>query len=324
MDTYIPPLIFTSDIVAAGEDARAFRRAARAGHYLRLRRGVYCARPDWDLADGRGRHIARVRAVVSQLRPDSRALVAGYSAAAIHGFEVLRRFPDDVTLLTPFRGGGTAEPGVIRTSARWRDDHGATVEDLPVTSEPRTLFDIVLRDGFVGGVASLDSALRRGTTDSAELAEFLERWRPATGMTRCVVALAHARPASGSFGESACRATIVTLGFPEPALQAEFVDAAGRMYADFFWPEYRIAGEFDGKIKYTREEFTRGDPSEVVWREKLREDRLRRKVRTVVRFTWDDVRDPRALAALLESAGLPRHRHVSGRVDTAPRVSFGA
>ena len=68
------------------------------------------------------------------------------------------------------------------------------------------------------------------------------------------------------------------------------------------------AVEFDGKTKYTRNEFTKGDPAEVVWREKKREDRLRRQVRTVVRVLTSDVRTPSLLDAKLRDAGIHRGR----------------
>jgi hypothetical protein len=186
------------------------------------------------------------------------------------------------------------------------------------------LFDLVLIDGFAGGVASLDFALRSGLVTPGGLADFLEEWSPATGAARCAAALAFADAASGSFGESLARALIHMLGFPPPQLQFEFRDEQGAMFVDFWWPEFGVAAEFDGKMKYTREEYNGGDPAEAVWREKQREDRLRRQVRTVVRLTWDDIRDPRRLARLLETAGVVRTGQGYRPLDTGARVSFGA
>jgi predicted transcriptional regulator of viral defense system len=321
MELRIPELLYIDELIAAGEDPRPIRRAARAGYFVRVRRGIYCARDDWEASDDRGRSIARSRAVFSQLRAESRALAAGYSAGAIHGLRVLRRWPDVVTLLVPYRGGGTAEPGVVRTSARWDDDHLDEQLAIPVTTVERTIFDIALIDGFEGGVATMDAALRAGLTDSTRLARVLERWSPASGGRRCAAVLGFATADSESFGESFTRGAIHTLGFPPPVLQQGFVDEQGEMFADFFWPEFGVVAEFDGKVKYTRDEYTSGDPAAVVWREKLREDRLRRQVRAVVRITWSDVRDPRQLAALLEGAGVSR-RHRFVRKDTRMPVSF--
>jgi hypothetical protein len=111
---------------------------------------------------------------------------------------------------------------------------------------------------------------------------------------------------SGSFGESVARVVIILLGFEVPELQVVFQDAEGNIETDFFWRGVRLAGEFDGKVKYSRQEYTGGDPTEVLWREKRREDRLRRMVAGVLRITWDDVMHPARLERLLVDAGVPR------------------
>ncbi|WP_167050486.1 hypothetical protein [Salinibacterium sp. ZJ77] len=323
METLEPELIHIRDAVARGADPRAFRAAAAAGHYVRVRRGVYASSRQWADADDRGRHIARIRAVQAQLRTDS-GMAAGYSAAAVHGIAVLRRFPDEVTLLTPYRGGGTAEPGVVRTSARWCADHATQIGGLRVTRLERTVLDVVLRDGFEAGVATIDGVLRDGRVSRSSLDDFLAEWRPRSGADRIRAALDAADPASESFGESMARAVIRRLGFEAPELQARFVDDQGEIRTDFFWRGVSVVAEFDGKVKYTRPELTGGDPASVVWREKLREDRLRRQVRTVVRFSWDDVRDPRRVARLLDTAGVSRSGHRSVRPDARARVSMTA
>jgi hypothetical protein len=113
---------------------------------------------------------------------------------------------------------------------------------------------------------------------------------------------------SESPGETRTRVLIHRLGFAPPVLQVRFVDEYGEMFPDFFWPDVEVALEFDGKVKYTRGEFTGGDPSGVVWREKLREDRLRRQIRRVERATFADITHPARLERILHAAGVPRVR----------------
>ena len=85
-----------------------------------------------------------------------------------------------------------------------------------------------------------------------------------------------------SVGESLSRARIHELGFAEPELQVAVETAGHRYVVDFFWPEANIIGEFDGRAKYSRDDFTAGSPpEEVVWREKKREDALRRLLERV-------------------------------------------
>jgi hypothetical protein len=74
-------------------------------------------------------------------------------------------------------------------------------------------------------------------------------------------------------------------------------------YPDFEWDD--VFGEFDGYAKYTRDEYTHGrEIGEIVWQEKLREDRLRETGRRVCRWTWDVARSPAALESRLRAAGL--------------------
>lgn len=111
---------------------------------------------------------------------------------------------------------------------------------------------------------------------------------------------------SDSVGESEARASIHLVGFEVPELQHSWRDADGDMETDFYWRSVDKVGEFDGKVKYTRDEYTRGDPAEVVWKEKRREDRLRRVCSGVVRLVTDEVRSPLILSRILGEAGIPR------------------
>ena len=133
---------------------------------------------------------------------------------------------------------------------------------------------------------------------------------PRYGRTHAEMVIAFATPLSDSYGESSTRAMIHLLGFVAPELQVVFRDQDGEMMLDFYWPGERIGGEFDGKEKYTRNEYTRGDPGEVVWREKKREDRLRRLRLSITRILTADVANPQRLERLLTDAGVPR---LSGR-----------
>jgi len=98
------------------------------------------------------------------------------------------------------------------------------------------------------------------------------------------------------------------LGFPPPELQWESPrPLAGRHYADFWWADLRLIGEFDGKIKYVDPAYTRGREFEkVLWDEKLRENELRDHDTSIVRWTWPDLTAMHPFVARLEAAGLRR------------------
>ena len=52
-------------------------------------------------------------------------------------------------------------------------------------------------------------------------------------------------------------------GITMPLLQVELFGASGRRYfVDFWWPEFRVIGEFDGKDKYRNPVFFGGRTAE--------------------------------------------------------------
>jgi hypothetical protein len=100
---------------------------------------------------------------------------------------------------------------------------------------------------------------------------------------------------------------MILLGVPMPDLQVHFArgDQPGDDIVDFDWPALGVFGEFDGKGKYFKEEFQGGrTPEEVLWDEKLREDRVRRHRPRAVRWDWDVAMSRRRLGAVLAAAGI--------------------
>ena len=90
-------------------------------------------------------------------------------------------------------------------------------------------------------------------------------------------------------------------------LQAKFrQEGALLARTDFFWPKYRLIGEFDGDAKYLDDAYlgTR-TARQAVLAEKKRENRLRAAGFRVVRWDWATASDPGRLAARLRQAGLP-------------------
>ena len=91
-----------------------------------------------------------------------------------------------------------------------------------------------------------------------------------------------------------------TQHLPEPVLQFEVYDENGNLIGvtDFAWPDYGLLGEFDGKIKYGRLLKDGETTSDVVVREKEREDRIREITRwMMIRYVWRDLYQPMTTAA---------------------------
>lgn len=173
----------------------------------------------------------------------------------------------------------------------------ADIDELPVTTAARTAVDLARRMSFADGVTLTDAVLARRGTEPARLAAMLEREPRRRGTVRAREVFEFADGRSESPGESRSRVVMWQHRVPTPELQVPVYDDDGLIgRVDFLWREQRVIGEFDGRVKYSSQLAPGGDPAEAVWREKLREDRLRRAGWFVVRWVWADLGTPYALA----------------------------
>jgi hypothetical protein len=165
-----------------------------------------------------------------------------------------------------------------------------------VTSPLRTAIDLARSGSLAQGVAALDHVLAGGLDRSEALAEILRR-RPFHGVGNVDRALNIAQGRSESPLESLSLARFAELGFAQPQQQHGILIGRDRYRVDFFWPEVGVVGEADGRLKYSS--------NEDLWREKRREDAIRREVAGFIRWTWTDAWTSTPLGALLRSAGIP-------------------
>jgi hypothetical protein len=235
--------------------------------------------------------------------------LCGLSAAAAWGMPIGAAWPVEVNVLDEWQGGGRAEPGVRRTAAGFRTARCVELDGLRVTDLTRTAIDVARRTHFADAVGSVDWVLWRKNSrriSKQMLTDDIYNLDKSLGRRLLERVVAFSTDLSDSYGESECRAVIHLLGFDAPELQVEFRDDQGRMFPDFYWRSVNVAAEFDGKTKYTNDEYTGGDPAEVVWREKRREDRLRRQLNGMTRILTSDVAHPDRVVRLLEDLGVPR------------------
>jgi hypothetical protein len=177
-----------------------------------------------------------------------------------------------------------------------------------VTDECQTLIDLARSAPARDSVTAIDFALNRRLCSHDDLLGLAERLPNAQGRTRALRAVSFASPLAQLPGESFSRVLMHELGFPPPTLQHEFPHPiAGRRFADFWWADLRLIGEFDGKSKYVDPAFTRGRAFDnVLWDEKLRENELRDHDTSIIRWTWSDLKAVHPFVARLEAAGLRR------------------
>lgn len=282
---------------ADGMDVPIIRLPSSLSDPVRLFHGAAIERREWDGLDQLARRRLLVRARYAALTAPG--IVSHRSAAALWGMPDVD--PPDVRLhlITPGAKRTHSGRGVVRHVDARGDLTATSIDGVPVTTVVQTAVDLARTGTSTQAVVVFDHVLRRGDCSRDDLGRALDPLDGLRGIRQARDALAFADPGSDSPGESISRVTLRDLRVPTPVLQQEFTTDAGRFRVDFWWPEHGVVGEFDGRVKY--------DDHEVVWREKLREDALRRlpQMRGFARWTMREARSQAALARVVLAAGLP-------------------
>jgi hypothetical protein len=286
-------------------DSRAWgdglRRAALRGDVERLRRGAFVGTDHWAQAVGDDRHRLLVNAALAAA--STPVLVSHRSAAVLWGLPLVG-VADERVHLTYCRSSGGLGRGPVARHAVAAPLAGSLVDGMGVTTPARTVVDLARVHGFVTGVAAGDAALRSGLVTPDELLAEVAAIGGRRGVAgaREVVAFVDGR--SESPGESLSRARMREFGLSLPTLQHDVFDGRGFVgRVDFWWEEYGVFGEFDGRAKYGLD----GEPGAAaarLWDEKLREDRLRATGPTMARWTWIDAWRGEPMIATLRRAGV--------------------
>lgn len=304
-------LILTTDYARLGHDIRPLARRAAAGELRRIRQGVYVPAKEWDALKAWEQYPLLILAAAATLRV--RTVFCRESSAALWGIPLLGTHTL-VHACTADGSGGRSRAGVRRhyVDPASMEEHRRS--GLLVTSRVRTVLDLAAFGSFEQAVVALDHVLRPDRVQrlpalsKAELEEYTTKNYTAAAARRIRTVLEFANPDSGSPGESLSRAYMHLEGFRLPRLQTEVRDLKGLAgYLDFEWPEDRVAGEFDGLVKYQKAEYLNGrSASDVVVAEKRREDRIRATGLRVIRWTWAELTDRGTFASFLDRAGVPR------------------
>jgi hypothetical protein len=268
--------VFTrAEAAACGYSERGLKTATgHRGRWVTVRRGCYAERRLWEVLDADGRYLLRVRAAVLVQRIE--ALVSHTSAAVALGMQVRPHWRDLVHVTRPGVRGSRTESGVKHHLAGYDERDCTTARGLRATGLARTAVDIAREHGFEDGVVAADAALRLGATPD-DLSRALARMVSWPHVTEARAAVRVADGGAQNVGETLLRLMVLELDIGPPETQFEVVE--GRRRAEVDIRVGRHLFEFDGRVKYlAREDGGVADVpvTEVVWREKQREDWLRR------------------------------------------------
>jgi putative AbiEi antitoxin of type IV toxin-antitoxin system len=278
-----------TDAFEVGHDDTSIRRALKAKLWVRLRQGTYTYADLWASASEADLHVARARAVARKL---------GHRVALSHTSAVLEQkltvWGADLSAVHVTRldgGAGHTEAGVIHHEGFCTEADLVEIDGILVVRSTRAAVECASLLTTEGALVVLDGLLRSGCPREELLTMFAQmgRW---PGMQSLQVAVRMADGRAESVGESRSRHLCYAHGLPAPQLQFPVHDASGALIGttDFAWPDHGLLGEFDGKVKYGRLLRPGEEPGDAVFREKVREDRLREALQWgMVRIVWSDL-----------------------------------
>lgn len=293
-----PSVHHHSDLLSTGLSHRDIVRATATGDLEHLRHGVY-------LRGGGEDELVRHRALIlaTDALVDPSNVVSHQSAALLHGLPLPRGQLERVTMTRRSAGHGDTGTHLLLRKTRIDADEVTVVGGFRVTSLARTAIDLARALPFEWGVAACDAALRMGLSP-LDLRSAVSRHRRLRGLPKARRVVDFSDADAESPAESLSRVVLTRQGLPTPELQFEVIDADGVLVAraDFGWPAYRLVGEADGRWKYGELLRPGESAADAVMREKRREERIRQAGYWVVRWDWDAIMTPAALATMVRNA----------------------
>ena len=233
--------------------------------YHRLFRGVYIDR-DAELT-------AAVRAKAAWLWTGRRGIVAGFSAAALHG----SKWVDDKRVVELIHTNHHRSAGTQLHRDTVAADEIEIVGGLTVTSPTRTALDLGCWYPAMTAVAGIDALAAATEIKAADIELLARRYAGRRGIARARRAADLFDAGAQSPKESWLRVVLIEAGLPRPQTQIPVIDEFGSVFAylDMGWEEVKVAVEYDG-------EQHRSDRRQYTWDV--------RRLETLERLGWIVVR----------------------------------
>lgn len=261
-------------------------RTAGATHKLinaRVRRGIWTWRTTRVLAVAGAPETPQARLLTAVLHVGHGAVASHRSAAALFrlpGFELRH-----VHVTQPLRPDWDPPPYGELHAMPLPPDHVTTVDGIPCTTVPRTLFDLAASETHERRVErALDNALAMRLTSLPALRDLVAHSKGRHGV-RLMRTLLEARQGAYVPPASELEARFLELiraaGLPEPVRQASVGgrELVGRV--DMLWPDEKLIAELDSRRHHSAKLDAEND---------VRRDVIAAKAGyRVLRVTWDDV-----------------------------------
>lgn len=238
--------------------------------YVRVFPGVYIDR-DAELT-------APVRAKAGWLWTGRRGIVAGFSAAALHG----SKWVDDGRAVELIHDNHHCAAGIQVHRDVVEADEVEIIGGVATTSSTRTALDLGCWYPKMTAVAGIDALARAAEFKAADVELLAQRYPGRRGIARARLALAWFDSGAQSPKETWLRLTLMEAGLPRPQTQIPVCDEFGQAiaYLDMGWDDVKVAVEYDG-------DHHRGDRSQFSW-DIRRMEMLQRKGWIVIRVVAGD------------------------------------
>ena len=296
-------IVSRSDALTRGVTDSELQRFCRTKTWRRLRPGRYVSRFEFDSLSPVDKHRVMAESVMDASTAED-AVLSHVSAAVVHGLDVSVAGLGRVHITRNRTGGARSNSLRVVHAAPYSASEVTRIDGLPATALARTIADVARSLSFENAVCVADLAARLMNVTPEQVAAVLDSCptHPPNRQARRVAEFMDGK--SESVGESRCRIVLHELGYT-PRLQVRLADADG-VFAriDFYLDGIYTVVEFDGRIKYGRLVPEGATPSDVVWKEKVREDRIRATGRQVVRLTWADLDNPEHIERLIRAAAI--------------------
>ena len=222
-----------SEAVAAGVASHSQLRH----RYTRVFRDVYV------IAGTELTPILRARA--AWLWSRRRGVIAGFSAAALHG----SKWVDTSRPVDIIHDNRHPTPGLQIWGDRLTDDEIEMIAGVPATSPARTALDLACWYPLTTAVSALDALARATEFKPADVELLLARYRGRRGLERARVSLSLVDAGAQSPKETWLRLVLVQGGLPRPETQLPVYDEYGDViaYLDMGWDDIKVAVEYDGE-----------------------------------------------------------------------------
>jgi hypothetical protein len=188
---------------------------------------------------------AALRAKAGWLWAKRQGVVAGVSAAALHG----SKWVEETTTVELIHGNRHRLPGLHTRGDRIAEDEITIVDGVPVTTPARTVLDLGCWHPTTSGVAAIDSLARVTEIKVADVELLTQRYPGRRGIARARLAIALFDAGAQSPKETWLRLVLVNAGLPRPQTQIPVLDEFGTViaYLDMGWEDVKVAVEYDGE-----------------------------------------------------------------------------